>query len=256
MELKELIIKVLAYNLLRYILVAGIAFIIFYVIFRKKWNYKKIQHLLPQKKDYWREFIYSMLTISIFVGVAITVFSTSLKTYTLRYDLISDYGRLYWIFSLVLMILIHDTYFYWMHRAMHIPSIFKYVHKIHHLSTNPSPWAAYAFHPIEAVFEASVIYLIVFIIPFHTSALFAFLVFMIIYNVYGHLGFELYPKGFNKTWIGKWLNTSVNHNQHHKFFHGNYGLYFLFWDRLLGTIRKDYDSAFAETDRRRNIAKH
>jgi len=71
------------------------------------------------------------------------------------------------------------------------------------------------------------------------SALFVFLVFMTVYNVYGHLGYELYPKSFNKNFFGKWLNTSVSHNAHHSKFNGNYGLYFLFWDRWMGTLRPD-----------------
>jgi lathosterol oxidase len=73
---------------------------------------------------------------------------------------------------------------------------------------------------------------------------------MIVYNIYGHLGYELYPKGFNKHFIGRWVNTSINHNQHHQYFKGNYGLYFLFWDRMLGTIRADYDEKFEEVKSR------
>jgi sterol desaturase/sphingolipid hydroxylase (fatty acid hydroxylase superfamily) len=111
---------------------------------------------------------------------------------------------------------------------------------------------AYAFHPLEGVVEAAVIYPIVFLIPYHGTAILVFLMFMMIYNAYGHLGFELYPRGFNKYPIGKWLNTSVNHNQYHKHFNGNYGLYFLFWDRVLGTIREDYDTEFLEVDKKRN----
>jgi len=251
MEFRDLIFKIFAYNLLRYILIAGLAFLVFYVLFKKKWSCKKIQSRFPKTTDYWREFTYSMITIIIFILVALSIFATPLREFTLRYDTISEYGWGYFFFSIITMILIHDTYFYWMHRAMHIPKIFKYVHKVHHLSTNPSPWAAYAFHPIEAIFEACIIFCIVFVIPYHASAIFAFLAFMIVYNVYGHLGFELYPKGFNSTWIGRWVNTSVNHNQHHESFHGNYGLYFLFWDRWLGTIREDYDLAFEESDRKR-----
>ena len=51
---------------------------------------------------------------------------------------------------------------------------------------------------------------------------------MTVYNAYGHLGFELYPKGFRATWVGKWINTSVAHNQHHEKFNGNYGCIFCF----------------------------
>jgi len=88
-------------------------------------------------------------------------------------------------------------------------------------------------------------------LPFHPTAVGVFLLFMMIYNVYGHLGYELYPKGFNEHPIGRWMNTSVNHNQHHKFFTGNYGLYFLFWDKFMGTLRKDYDESFFSVDKKR-----
>jgi len=43
------------------------------------------------------------------------------------------------------------------------------------------------------------------------------------------------------------INTSVAHNQHHKKFDGNYGLYLLFWDRIMRTLRKDYDETFEST---------
>ncbi len=251
MDAIEVIIRALSHNLLRYFGVAGLAFLIFYVIFKSKWSYWKIQHSFPNQKDYRREVIFSLITVIIFVLVAVIVFGSSLREYTLRYETIEIFGWGYFILSVFLMILLHDTYFYWMHRLMHHPKIFKLVHKTHHQSTNPSPWAAYAFHPIEAFFEASIIFPIVFLIPFHRIALLTFLLFMIIYNVYGHLGYELYPKGFHKHWLGKWINTSVNHNQHHKQFTGNYGLYFLIWDRLMGTIRPDYDDAYEHSDMKR-----
>ena len=41
-------------------------------------------------------------------------------------------------------------------------------------------------------------------------------------------------------YFGRWINTSVAHNLHHEHFEGNYGLYFLVWDRRIGTIREDY----------------
>jgi sterol desaturase/sphingolipid hydroxylase (fatty acid hydroxylase superfamily) len=122
----------------------------------------------------------------------------------------------------------------------------KYVHRVHHQSTNPSPWAAFSFHPLESIIEAGIIIVVVFLFPVHVFAVVIFMILMTVYNVYGHLGWELYPKGFHKTSIGKWVNTSASHNQHHKFFEGNYGLYFLFWDRWLGTIRADYDDGFTK----------
>lgn len=153
------------------------------------------------------------------------------------------------------MSIIHDTYFYWMHRLMHHPKLFKLFHLIHHKSSNPSPWAAYSFHPFEAVIESLIFVVFLFTIPIHSVHLMLFFIFSLIYNVYGHLGFELYPKGFSTHWLGKWINTSVSHNMHHQYFKGNYGLYFTLWDRLMGTMNKKYDQMFNEVTSRKKVDK-
>lgn len=229
---------------LRYFILAGVAFLSFYVIKKQAWRFKRIQSKFPQKKDYFREIIYSIITSFVFAGVGYLVFLTPAVNYTQAYFKIEERGVGYLITSVFLIILVHDTYFYWMHRLMHHQAVYRWVHKVHHLSTNPSPWAAMAFHPIEAIIEAGIIVVVVCMFPVHPLAIGIFLLFMMVYNVYGHLGYELYPAGFANSVIGRWINTSVNHNQHHQYFKGNYGLYFLFWDRIMGTIRLDYEDRF------------
>jgi sterol desaturase/sphingolipid hydroxylase (fatty acid hydroxylase superfamily) len=169
-----------------------------------------------------------------------------LRPHTTFYKDTSQHGWIYFWAAFPLMLLMHDTYFYWMHRVIHHPRLFKLVHLVHHRSMNPSPWAAYAFHPLEAFFESLIFVIFLFTIPITSWHLLIFFVISLLYNVYGHLGYELYPAGFNKHWLGKWLNTSVSHNLHHHYFKGNYGLYFLFWDRMMGTLRKDTDEAYGE----------
>ena len=68
----------------------------------------------------------------------------------------------------------------------------------------------------------------------------------LLYNVYGHLGYEIFPKWIIRSKIGNWLNTSTYHNMHHKHFKGNYGLYFRFWDKLLHTVNPDYEKIINE----------
>lgn len=235
----------------RYILIAGAAFLFFYILFKRKLLYKKIQKTIPTSRDYIREFLYSITTILIFGLVIITVIGhPNIRPYTKIYDEIQERGWAYYFAVFPVMIMIHDTYFYWTHRLMHHKSLFNIFHLVHHKSTNPSPWAAYAFHPFEAIVENGIFMVFAFSFPLHKSHTPLFFLFSILYNIYGHLGWELYPKGFNKSLMGKWINTSVCHNQHHKYFKGNYGLYFLFWDRLMGTLRDDYDIAFEEVKRR------
>jgi sterol desaturase/sphingolipid hydroxylase (fatty acid hydroxylase superfamily) len=167
-----------------------------------------------------------------------------LRPYTSIYKDIHQHSTAYNWLIFPVMLLMHDTYFYWMHRLMHQPALFKFFHVVHHQSTNPSPWASFAFQPTEAIVESGIIILFAFTIPVHIIHILAFLIFMTIYNVYGHLGYELFPKGSNRHWLGKWFNTSVNHNMHHQYFKGNYGLYFTFWDKLMGTTHKEYDLNF------------
>ena len=231
----------------RYFVIAGLAFVLCYLLFRKWFRKKKIQQAFPKSKDYAREIGFSFLTMLIFALVPFFILgNSSISPHTTYYRNISDYGWLYFFLAFPLMFFIHDTYFYWAHRLMHHKKIFRFVHLIHHKSVNPSPWAAYSFHPLEALVEAGIFAVFLFTIPIHPLHLFLFFFLMIVYNVYGHLGAELYPRGFNRHWLGRWINTSVSHNQHHHYFKGNYGLYFTFWDRLMGTIRSDYDQQFHE----------
>ena len=235
----------------RYVVLASIAFLVFYYVKRKTWSFKKIQKQFPAFSDYQREFLYSVSTALIFALLGYAFFFGPLAKYTLVYRDIHAHGIGYFILTIVLTLLLHDAYFYWTHRLMHHPRFFKYFHRIHHLSTNPSPWAAMAFHPLEAAVEFGIVGIVPFIYPIHPLAIALFLLIMMIYNVYGHLGFELYPRRFTMSTVGKWINTSVNHNQHHQYFVGNYGLYFLWWDRWMGTLRKDYDQEFNEVKARK-----
>lgn len=235
----------------KYFFVAGPAFLLFYLILKKKITYKKIQNRFPKLKAYGREILFSTLSILIFVFPPLVMLhSPVIRPHTTVYKDIAEYGLTYSILAFPIMLIIHDTYFYWVHRLMHHPKLFKWFHLVHHRSSNPSPWAAYAFHPLEAIMESLIFVVFLLTIPIHPLHITLFFLFSLIYNVYGHLGFELYPKGFNKHWLGKWLNTSISHNMHHQYFKGNYGLYFTFWDRLMNTMHSKYDQTFEEVTSR------
>lgn len=133
---------------------------------------------------------------------------------------------------------------------MHHKKLFKYVHGVHHESTNPSPWAAYSFHPWEALVQALVLPIMVFIFPMHPLTIFLFLTYMIVRNVIGHIGFEIFPKGFTKNRWLNWTTAVTHHNLHHEHFHGNYGLYFTWWDKLMKTENARYHDAFDEVKAR------
>jgi hypothetical protein len=82
--------------------------------------------------------------------------------------------------------------------------------------------------------------LIVFALPMHPLALMLFLAYMIVRNVVGHLGFEIWPAWFARHPFTRWHLTATHHDLHHRFGKGNSGLYFGFWDDWAGTGRSDY----------------
>lgn len=160
------------------------------------------------------------------------------------YNGIDTYGWVWFWLSIPAALLVHDFYFYWAHRLMHAPALFERVHRVHHLSTNPSPLSAFAFHPCEAVIEAVGLLVVLMIVPLHPLAFLSFSTFLIAFNVMGHLGYELFPRFMGETPVLRLLNTATSHNQHHRTFRYNYGLYTLIWDRLFGTLHPNYAAAF------------
>jgi sterol desaturase/sphingolipid hydroxylase (fatty acid hydroxylase superfamily) len=200
---------------------------------------------------------YSLLTAVIFATVGFATHLAAQAGHLRFYDDISELGWGYWAASVVVLILLQDAYFYWTHRLMHHRRLFRIVHRVHHRSTNPSPWAAYSFAPLEAFVHAAFVPLSAAIMPLHASALFTFLAVMITMNVLGHLGIELYPRGFATGRVGRWLVTSTHHNLHHSGgAGGNYGFYFTFWDRLMKTQRDEYVATFSRITERRATLTH
>ncbi len=223
----------------RYVVFCALLYAVFYVWKRRAWLYRKIQQHFPHRADYIREIGYSAIASVIFGGISWLCLGTAVREHTLFYSDIDTYGRLWLAISIPLTLLIHDTYFYWIHRLMHHPALYRRIHLVHHKSVNPSPWAAYAFHPIESVLEAGIIPVLLFSIPLHPVSFWAFVTLMLLFNIYGHLGYELFSRKTYDHPVGRWINSSVHHNMHHEKFHGNYGLYFTIWDRLCGTLRED-----------------
>jgi Delta7-sterol 5-desaturase len=235
---------IVAVEALRYAIPASIAFVVFWLWRWKALAHRRIQHRRPSRKALRREVRYSISTALIFSVVGLATFHLSRVGVLRKYEQLDSHGWAYWVVSIVLAILIHDAYFYWTHRAMHHPALFARFHRVHHLSTSPSPWAAYSFAPLEAVVSALVVPLTLLVLPMHDSAIFVFLIYMIVMNVIGHLGIELYPRWFARHRSTRWYSTSTHHNLHHRDFHGNYGLYFTWWDRICGTQHVDYLETF------------
>lgn len=245
-RVSEHMMRVFYFDLSRYLIAAGVLTLILFVF--SQWaEARRIQRTRrATRADYLREIlsslrtvmVYAVVTLAILVGRETGVILLSIQDATL--------WTIAWQFAL--MVLAHDAWFYWAHRAMHSKAMFRATHLHHHKSRTPTPWTAYSFTTIEAVIEVAFVpvFLIVTSLLGIAYAGFAILFFIwhqMIRNVMAHAGSELFPAGWVDNRWTSWIATTTHHDLHHSSGH-NYGFYFTFWDRWMGTEHPRYKEEF------------
>lgn len=233
---------IFAIDLFRYLIAAGTLATIL-AVFATSLRRRRIQRRLVVGADMRREIFFSLLTVLIFSPVGFGVFVGSQSGIFKVYDG-SLPPALRLLFEVSVIIVLHDAYFYWAHRAMHHPWLFRRFHRIHHKSRTPTPWAAYAFAPLEAIVETGILPLAALIIPMHQLTVFIFVTHMIVRNVIGHAGHELFPRWWLRMPVVRLITTTMHHDLHHSSGRHNFGLYFTWWDRLCGTEHPEYRERF------------
>ena len=113
---------------------------------------------------------------------------------------------------------IHEVHFFCIHRLIHTPLLYKWVHSVHHNSVNPSPWSSLSMHPVEGFLYHAVAFWhlvipsnpIVAMFQLHLAGFGA---------VNGHIGFEK----LELTEDTALDSHAYAHYLHHKYFEVNYG---------------------------------
>lgn len=234
----------IAFDFGRYLIAAPAIAAIVWIAKRSGGAYRQIQQRVARSADYRREFFASLRTCAIFVFVGIFVVAG--EQVGIFYDIRGSYGLAIDLALFAAILIGHDAYFYWTHRMMHHPRLFKTFHRFHHRSVTPTPFAAYAFAVPEALVMVAFMPLWLLFVPTPVTVITAFLALMIIRNAMGHAGLELHARWWLKTPLTRWICTTTHHDLHHSgSFNRNYGFYFRFWDRLMRTENPDYEAAFA-----------
>lgn len=242
--------KAWAYLVLRYIVVAGGAYLIFWKGLRKYLAHKKIQLTGLRPNQIQKEILWSFSTMVIFGLNFILLKWMYDNDYTLIYSDISEHSWLYAGFSFILLMYLHDAYFYFTHKFLHRPFWYKHVHRVHHESQSPTPFTSFSFHPVEAIIQAGILPLSAVLFPTHYVVLFGFLTVSFLINVEGHLGFDFTPSWFPKHRFMGFYNTATHHDQHHKTTNYNFGLYFTTLDKVMGTLHPKYYELHKEVSTR------
>jgi Delta7-sterol 5-desaturase len=231
--------------LLRY-LVLSVSYIAFVKTWLRKRTIERMTATDATRKQWRKEIGWSALSSMIFAVLSGICFWFYQQGFTKVYVDLKEHSWTYFFFSILVVLFLYETYYYWLHRWMHHPGIFKIVHKVHHESKHPSVFTSFSFHPYESILQFIFLPVIIFIMPVHYYALGIVLTLMTISAIINHAGLEIYPAKFYKHPIGKWMIGSTHHDLHHSEFKSNFGLYFTFWDRWMGTESRQYEKKFME----------
>lgn len=232
----------------RYFLIAGLFQLYFYKLFSSNWQHRRLAKKPVDKQQFAKEVKWSIITSLIFSVIGALTAVAWQRGFTRIYTDAGAFGWWYLPVSLVLSLLIHETYYYFLHRWMHRPAVFRIMHKVHHDSRITSAWTAFSFHPIEGFLQAIVLPLTLLVLPMHVYVLLVQLTIMTFSSVINHLEIEVYPESFQKSPAGKWLIGATHHSLHHKQYKYNFGLYFTFWDKLKKTESPHYEALLTKTN--------
>jgi sterol desaturase/sphingolipid hydroxylase (fatty acid hydroxylase superfamily) len=233
---------IFALDLSRY-LIAASALVLVLSLFAAPLASRRIQGSKATAADIRREITYSLSTVVIFSLVGFSVWLGSRHgIFRIYSGDVPGVSRLLLEFGVI--VLVHDAYFYWAHRAMHSRWLFRKVHRLHHKSRTPTPWAAYAFAPAEAILETGILPLAGLLLPMHEITVLLFVTHMIVRNVIGHAGIELFPAWWLNVPVLRRVTTTTHHDLHHSHGGYNFGLYFTWWDKWMNTEHPEYERRF------------
>jgi Delta7-sterol 5-desaturase len=237
-------------DLTRYILAAPLAWLVICVLLAPVLKGRKIRPDTPPWRQHLVELLCSVRSVAVFSTVTLVVFALEANGLLWGTALRQGAGGLAWgVLALLLVIVAHDAYFYWAHRIMHRPRFFRTFHRRHHKSHNPTPFTAYSFDIGEAAVMAAFSPLFVALVPIPWWAFGLFMLHQIARNVIGHSGYELFPRTAEGKPLFDWLTSVTHHDLHHAEAGYNFGLYFTWWDRLMGTEHPQYHARFARAVR-------
>ena len=168
-------------------------------------------------------------------NVIVLMILTTIGLYYFKSYYISDYTSFYIeTGKLIIILLVDDVFFYFLHRTMHENKfIYKTIHKIHHRANTPIPIDYIYVHPLE--------WLSGFIGPFIGMLLIGgisietFWAYLIVRNVHElHIHSGLKTSSFISKII-PFYGPNEHHDLHHAKRDGNYASTFVLWDKIFKT---------------------
>lgn len=232
-------------TLTRYMLFTLAVWLALWVVLRPLLKARKIRQETPPARQMLVELGFSLRSMVIFAtaGVAVT-FMYRAGLYPLT-GLADGWGPVWFGVSIVAGVVGLDAWFYWTHRLMHDPRLFRRFHRRHHRSNNPSPFTAYSFDIGEALLLFGFVVVWPMIFPMPSYSMQWVMLYQIATNTLLHSGYELMPARRDGRPMLDFIVTTTHHDLHHAQAGWNYGAWFTWWDRWMGTEHPEYLNRYA-----------
>ncbi|EJU05080.1 hypothetical protein DACRYDRAFT_20626 [Dacryopinax primogenitus] len=178
-------------------------------------------------------------------------FLGEVRGWSKMYDKVEDYGWTYLILSVPIFLLFTDYMIYWIHRGLHYPLVYKYVHKPHHKWIVPTPFASHAFHPLDGTAQGMPYHFFVFLLPMQRHLYLALFILVNIWTVIIHDADMLVDHP-----LLRFINGPAHHTLHHIYFTVNYGQYFTWADWVGGSFMqpgKELDPLIASLENQKKL---
>lgn len=153
--------------------------------------------------------------------------------YTSIYYQWGQYGLFWAILEWPILFLSTDYITYWFHRIYHMPFLYKHFHKLHHTYKQPTAFSVTAIHPVEFLSIQSIYIAPMFLLPMHAATYCITLAYIYYHGIIDHSGIT-----FKRLWFQPWQPDCIFHDNHHQYFHVNFGFNVELWDKLHGTVRQ------------------
>jgi len=146
---------------------------------------------------------------------------------------VSEYGWVWYFLQWPVTFIWQDYLTYWHHRMYHTPFLYKNFHKMHHKYKQPTAFSVTAIHPVEFVHMQAVLMSPIFLWPIHWVTIIVLMMYIYYHGIIDHSGVN-----FKAYWWQPWQPPCIFHDNHHQYFHVNFGFNIEYWDHLHGTYRK------------------
>eukprot|EP00095_Tigriopus_kingsejongensis_P003903 maker-scaffold1846_size26495-snap-gene-0.4 protein:Tk03903 transcript:maker-scaffold1846_size26495-snap-gene-0.4-mRNA-1 annotation:"c-5 sterol desaturase erg31-like" len=172
------------------------------------------------------------LTIGAFISSCIACWVMN-DGFSMIYFGVSDYGWFWFFLQWPIIFVMQDYMTYWIHRIYHMPFLYKHFHKLHHTYKHPTAFSVTAIHPFEFISIQLIYILPMFVLPVHWVPYSTILIYTYYHGIIDHSGIN-----FKRQWWQPWQPDCIFHDNHHQYFHVNFGFNIEYWDKLHGTYRR------------------